>query len=170
MDFKYHPDPIRTGSLKQGGRHRCNCCNEFKSVWYQGPFYSEFDVDVLCPECIKSGKAADKFEGRFTDISNADRILDEDKREELSKRTPGYFAWQQEHWLAHCDDYCAFIDYVGWSDIIDMGIADTVEYDEDKSGFSLETVKARMTSDGSMCGYLFECLHCGKYFLYVDCR
>ena len=94
-----------------------------------------------------------------------------DKLDELLHRTPGYIGWQQEYWCAHCDDFCAFIGYVGWDDLIRSGIDKEIEetYDQDICGFDLTDVKEYMQNDGSMQGYLFRCLHCGKHLLYVDC-
>jgi len=63
--------------------------------------------------------------------------------------------WQQEYWIAHCDDYCAFVGYVGWKELVEMGIDNEM--------------KECMYNEGSMQGYLFKCLHCGEHFLYVDC-
>ena len=34
-------------------------------------------------------------------------------------RTPGYHAWQQPHWLYHCDDGAAYLGRVGWDQIQD---------------------------------------------------
>lgn len=31
-----------------------------------------------------------------------------------------------------------------------------------------EDVEEYLVKDGSLCGYLFKCLHCGKYHLWVD--
>lgn len=32
----------------------------------------------------------------------------------------------------------------------------------------IEDVREYLVKDGSLCGYLFRCLHCGKYHLWVD--
>ena len=49
--------------------------------------------------------AASKFDGEFQDPESTDRVSDPDKLDELIHRTPGYCGWQQEYWIAHCDDY-----------------------------------------------------------------
>ncbi|MFR5797553.1 MAG: CbrC family protein [Oscillospiraceae bacterium] len=79
--------------------------------------------------------------------------------------------WQQEYWIAHCDDYCAFVGYVGWKELVEMGINNEIEknYNQELNGFELKDVKECMYNEGSMQGYLFKCLHCGEHFLYVDC-
>ena len=167
--FKYHPNPMQTEALKSDKEVFCDCCKKLTRVYYDGPFYSTYDVEYLCPQCIASGEAAMKFDGEFQDPISVDDILDDDKLDELVHRTPGYCGWQQEYWLAHCDDFCAFIGYVLWKDIIDMGLEEEIEetYREDLNGIDIETVKECL--NGSMQGYLFQCLSCKKHFLYIDC-
>lgn len=81
--FKYHPNPIETGSFVQGEPHECNCCGRNTEIWYESPFYSAEDVDCLCPECIASGLAAEKFNGEFQDSCSVDEVSDPQKLEEL---------------------------------------------------------------------------------------
>ena len=106
-NFKYHPDPLETGAFKNDQAVICNCCKKETDVYYTGPFYSVEDVENLCPECIKSGRASETYDGEFQDGESTDPVSDPAKLEELVCRTPGYCGWQQEYWPAHCDDYCA---------------------------------------------------------------
>lgn len=170
--YKYHPNPIKTGALIQGAQRKCDCCNENTNIWYQSPFYTTHnDIECICPTCIANGMAASKFDGEFQDAASVDRVSDPAKLDELIHRTPGYCGWQQEYWVAHCDDYCAFVGYVGWKEIVEMGIDDQIEknYNQELNGFDINDVKKYMYNEGGMQGYLFRCLHCGEYFLYVDC-
>ena len=168
--FKYHPDPIATGAFIKGDPRACDCCGKDTDIWYKSPFYSVENANCLCPECIASGLAADKFHGAFQDEYNTDEVSDPAKMDELVHRTPGYHGWQQEYWTAHCDDFCAFIGYVGWKELVDMGIDKEIEenYPDGVYGWPLQDVKQYMTNDGGMQGYLFKCLHCGQHVLYVD--
>ena len=169
-EFKYHPDPFKTEIFKRGEPCECECCGKMTDVWYTGPFYCVEDVRRFCPECIANGSAAEKFDGEFQDGMNVDEVSDPKKLDELIHRTPGYRGWQQEYWRAHCDDYCAFIGYVDWDELVEMGVEKEVEetYSEDDFGYSFKEVKEGL-SDGWMSGYLFKCLHCGKHLLCVDC-
>ena len=169
--FKYHPDPLGTGAFQQGEASKCDCCGKQTEIWYEQPFHSSSDVECLCPECIASGAAAKKFDGEFQDPASVGNVLDDEKLDELVHRTPGYIGWQQEYWYAHCDDFCEFVGYVGWDELVEMGIDGEIEqsYDADLNMFDIEDVKENMVNNGGMQGYLFKCLHCGKYFLYVDC-
>ncbi len=170
-EFRYYPDPLGQGDFMNDREVTCDCCGKKTDVYYSGPFYAEEEVEFLCPWCIASGKASKKFEGEFVDIEASDEISDVKKVMELACRTPAYHGWQQELWLACCDDYCAFVGYVGWKEIEEMGLADEIAqtYREEDIMLDLETVKERMVNGGSLQGYLFRCLHCGKHYLYVDC-
>lgn len=171
-EFKYHPDPIGTGAFIRGKQRKCDCCNKSTDIWYSAPFYTaEEGIECICPECIANGAAASKFHGEFQDPESVDRVSDASKLDELIHRTPGYCGWQQEYWLAHCDDYCAFVGYVGWKELVDMGLDGEIErnYNQDINGFDIKDVKECMHNEGSVQGYLFKCLHCKQHFLYVDC-
>ena len=59
--FKYHPDPLKTGSFQRVDEPAvCPCCGEKTPVIYTGPFYAIDNVEGLCPGCIASGAAAEK--------------------------------------------------------------------------------------------------------------
>ncbi len=72
-------------------------------------------------------------EDEFAGIKNTypDEML-----KELVERTPGYHGWQQEFWLAHCGDLCAFIGYVGWNDIKDR-LDEFANLEEDCENFGI---------------------------------
>lgn len=167
--FKYHPNPIETGAFKTDETVVCDCCKKETDCYYDGPFYAVNEVEYLCPDCIASGNAAQRFDGEFQDSESIDEVSDIEKMNELIHKTPGYCGWQQEYWLAHCDDFCAFIGYVSWADIIRLGLEKEISetYREDITDIDLETVKQSL-NDSAAQGYLFQCLTCKKHFLYVD--
>ncbi len=178
--FKYHPDPIKSGAFRTDKTAVCDCCGRETNVYYTSPFYTAEDVDALCPWCIADGSAAEKFDGEFVDVCEVDYLPDEDeesepremtdKLSELIHRTPCYHGWQQEMWLAHCDDYCAYIGDFSWSDIEKMGLAQELEeaYDIEANGFDISFIKKNCDGN-SMVLYLFRCLKCGKHLFCVDC-
>lgn len=165
--FKYHPNPLKTGMLSNDKRVICECCGKETDVYYTNPFYSIDDIDNLCPGCISSGAAAEKFKGEFHDPDSTDEVSDPAKLDELVHRTPGYCGWQQEYWLAHCGDYCAFLGYYTWAQLEEMGIAKEIEetYREDICMLDFSDAKDYLKNNE---GYLFQCLHCGKHFIYFD--
>ena len=166
--FKYHPDPFATGIFRRlEAPVTCPCCEKETRNVYEGPFYSREKVEHLCPHCIAGGAAAKKYNGEFQDSESTDEVNSPDKLDELIHRTPGYCGWQQEYWRAHCGDFCAYLGAVGYAELEEMGIVDEVretlpdDWDED--------ILTSLTKDGSTVGYLFRCLHCGKYLLHIDC-
>lgn len=165
--FKYHPDPIKTGVFKNDTAVTCDCCGKKTDLYYTGPFYSIEEVDYLCPQCISSGAAAEKFDGELQDSESTDEVSDPEKLDELIHRTPGYCGWQQEYWLAHCDDYCVFLGYFTWDKLVEMGIAKEIEetYRSDICMLDFSDAKEYLKNNE---GYLFKCLHCGKHFIYYD--
>ena len=167
--FKYHPDPISTGAFIAGENQICSCCYKPTNIVYRAPFYSGEEIECICPECISDGTASIQFDGFFQDPDSVGNVSDPQKLDELIYRTPGYQGWQQEYWPAHCDDFCAFVGYVGWDDIVRMGIEHEIEetYNED---IPIESLKESMINNGSVQGYLFKCLSCGKHILHVDCE
>jgi uncharacterized protein CbrC (UPF0167 family) len=166
--FRYHPNCAENGAFTKAEPDKpaiCQCCGNQTEYYYGAMIYAVENVDCLCPECIASGAAAEKFDGTF--IQDAEEISGgTEKTDELFKRTPGLVTWQGEHWLAHCDDYCAFIAYVGTKELDEMGIAEEVF--ADYAEMNEYDVRKYLEKDGSMVGYLFRCLHCGKYRLWVD--
>ena len=171
--FRYHPEPLKTGAfVPVNPPERCECCGKPTSIRYEGPFYSVEEVSCLCPDCIASGAAAEKFDGQFQDDCSVEEGVDDpDKLEELVCRTPGYSGWQQEYWRSHCGDYCAFVGYVGYRELEQMGLVEQLLEDtvwEEWGADPLELMQG-MQNGGGLQGYLFRCLHCGKYLLWMDC-
>lgn len=167
--FKYHPEPIKTGAFKTDKIVVCESCGKKTGTYYNGPFYAADEIEYLCSECISNGAASKKFDGEFHDAASCDKVENNEYLNELCQHTPGYHSWQQGYWLAHCGDFCAFIGYVGWKEIIDLGIEEQIEKDYKENGdMEVEVIK-QCVNNGHLQGYLFQCLKCSQYRLYVDC-
>lgn len=167
--FKYHPYPMETGAFQESVEGIvCNCCEKITHIYYETPFFAIDDIGCLCPECIASGRAASKFDGSFQDDCSVDEGVDDpNKLDELIHRTPGYCGWQQEHWRAHCGDYCAFLGYVGARELRALGVMDEVLDDSIWDDEQKEMIQESING-GSMQCYLFQCIHCGKHLVWVD--
>ena len=167
--FRYQPNCYENGVFRKardGEESACRRCGEH-AQYYCDRMYAEEDPGRVCPECVASGAAARKFGGVF--VKDAQGISGgSDRRDELFRRAPGYRSFEGEAWLAHCDDYCAFIGHVGVKELARMGIADEVFGDYEKTEGAWEGVREYLAKDGSPAGYLFRCLHCGKYRLQAD--
>lgn len=162
--FSYHPDPLKTGAIIEKDSV-CQICNLNTKYVYTGSFYSVNDIEVICPWCISNGKVVERFEGEFQNQASVDDGHTLDQLDELTHRTPGYVAWQEAYWLRHCDDFCAFIGYVGWNEIKD--ITSELIDDIEQSGFTLEELRG-FVNGGSLQGYLFKCLKCGSHRIHLD--
>ena len=166
IEFKYHPNLYRDEILLHG-KGICNCCGKTVSE-YIDQAYTSKDVDCICLSCIQDGSAAEKLDAEF--VQYAEAVSDPEKHDELFKRTPGYMAWQGESWLACCDDFCAYLGPVGIRELEELGIQEEAlkDYAAQVPSYPLDVVKENLCKDGDLTGYLFRCLHCGKYRLYVD--
>ena len=163
--FKYHPN-VYSNEIIEKESGICECCQKTVTE-YCSQIYCCDEISCICLECISNGKAAEKFDGQFIQDADTEKVDDPKKTEELFKRTPGYVCWQGENWLACCNDYCAFIGDVGTKELEEMGIADDVFTEYNKlNGY--KDAREYLVKSGSMAGYLFQCLHCGKYHLDVD--
>jgi len=175
--FKYHPDPIATGSIKESDTE-CACCGQKRGYIYVGPVFSIDELsDCICPWCIADGSAHEKFDAEFTDAAGVEGysttpVVPQAVIEEVAFRTPGFPGWQQEHWLACCGDAAAFVGLAGrveleqqWPDAIpsiqeECGILDDTDWQD---------YLRALSKDGSPTAYVFRCLHCGRHLGYSDC-
>jgi len=112
--FKYHPDPIATGSVK-ASENVCVCCDRARGYIYTGPTYAEEELEEeLCPWCIADGTAHAELDAEFVDREGiggygeweevSSTIVDE-----VACRTPGFSGLQQERWYTHCADAAEFV-------------------------------------------------------------
>lgn len=166
--FRYHPNPFATEMCYQlDEAFCCDCCGKKSKVRYVGAFYSacEYQPDI-CPQCIQSGAAVKKYDACFTVEHECPDIGDEAKLEELAHCTPGYNCIQQERWLAHCDDYCAYLGEITYHDLTDALREELIiSWDED-CGYSPKQVCDCLGFHFE--GHLFQCLHCGIHLLLAE--
>ena len=167
--YRYHPDPIATGSIEPSDGE-CEACGRSRGFVYAGPVYAEDELeDAFCPWCIADGSAAAAFDAIFTDDWGAPPDVPAAVVEEITRRTPGFSGWQQERWLYHCGDGCAFLGPVGGAEL--ERYPDAVEMlRQEEVGDGLADYLMALSKDGSPTAYLFRCLHCGRHTGYSDCH
>ena len=165
--FIYHPDPLATGAFVEGEAKVCPSCGKESNVYYVLIPYSIEDIEYLCPMCIASGLAAEKFDAEFVQDAEWSEQTNPEKDKLLFCQTPGYSSWQGENWLSCCQDYCAYLGTVGTKELKEMGVAEQVLADYEERG-EYQDIEEYLVKDGSLCGYLFRCLHCQKYQIWVD--
>jgi uncharacterized protein CbrC (UPF0167 family) len=166
--FPYHPDPIGTGAVVNS-EAECASCGQARGYIYAGPVFAAEELQGrLCPWCIADGSAAERFEAQFTDVLDdvpMDRLL------EITSRTPGFAAWQQERWLVHCGDGAAFLGAVGASELANHPEA-LVGLQEDLAEWwpqvQIEEYVSTLSKEGQPTAYLFRCRSCGTHLAYSD--
>jgi uncharacterized protein CbrC (UPF0167 family) len=174
--FRYHADPIRTGSIV-ASTNACRRCGRQRGYIYVGPVYADDDLDdAFCPGGIADGSAARMFGAEFTDAPGIGdygswEAVPPEVVEEVARRTPGFTGWQQERWWTHCSDAGVFLGRAGWrelegewSDAIASIKAD-VQMDGDDWNDYFSALDARE----SPTAYVFRCRHCGQLGGYSDC-
>ncbi|CAA9366409.1 MAG: Colicin E2 tolerance protein CbrC-like protein [uncultured Gemmatimonadetes bacterium] len=173
--FRYHPDPIATGSVVPSAVE-CVCCGQARGFIYAGPVYALEEYDgTICPWCIADGSAHEKLDASFTDEAGVgggewDEVPDE-VIEEVAYRTPGFSGWQQERWWTHCGDAARFLGPAGRAELaahgpdavtairISTGLPEGPEWQEFFAG---------LERDGSPTAYLFRCTNCQQIGGYQD--
>jgi uncharacterized protein CbrC (UPF0167 family) len=171
-DFRYHPDPVASGSVIESDRE-CRCCGRARGYVYSGPAYCEEDVDEeLCPWCIADGTAAGQLDATFVDSEAFGDEVPEAAVEEIMERTPGYAAWQSEVWPACCGDATAFLFPAGAEELRTAGLeGDAMSYivhELEISGGAATELLRSLSRDGGPTAYVFRCLGCGRHHLHID--
>lgn len=169
-EFKYLLDSSKSFKLNEDYTI-CECCGNVSKYIYNGMIWAEEDVEILCPECIKSGKASKKYDGEFNIVYNED--LDKKKINEVSKRTPSINTWQDFEWIDCCNDLCQLYGILKWDEVVSMGIEkeilEAIHNNEDFSemGIELDELKS-LTNDESINLIVFKCFHCNKFYVIFD--
>lgn len=175
--FKYSPNAYEL-DLFEKTEGICSICNQKRNIKYTSSFYSIETPEYICPWCIADGKAAKIYDGSFNDYcgiegvspdpNNPPPTIEKSLLLEITDKTPSYTSWQQEQWLTHCNEPCAFIGYAD-SKIIEPILEELNEDIERNWGFDSEHIKNHLTTDGHLVGYLFQCTKCKQHRLHVDC-
>ena len=172
--FKYHPDPILSGSIVESSG-KCECCGQAQGYIYTGPVYTESELDdAICPWCIADGTAHHLFGATFVDEEGIADEVPAAAAEEIARRTPGFNAWQSEQWFACCGDAMAFQEPAGIDEIrarypgLEYSALSYTIYDLGISGGAATRMVESLNRDKGPTAYIFQCLRCAAQKLYVD--
>ena len=172
--FRYHPDPITSGSIVPS-EDGCRCCGKPRGFLYTGPVYADDEiVDEICPWCIADGSAHRRFDATFVDPAVFSDDVPAPVVDLISQQTPGYNAWQSEEWPSCCGDATAFI--------APFGIAELRAYDYRLEGLLMPYIVHTMGVSGGAATrllnsldrergptvYLFRCLACEAPRFHID--
>lgn len=173
--FKYHPDPLSTGSIEVSTK-TCLACGLARGYIYKGQTYAEEElIDAFCPWCIADGTAHEKFEAEFVDAASVGDYgtwepVSEEIIAEVAYRTPGFTGWQQERWFTHCHDAAEFLGLMGKEELTAMGTEAIRAIKEEIAfeGKEWDEYFESLAKDGEPTAYLFKCRHCGRFGGYSD--
>ena len=173
--FRYHPDPLATGSIAESTAV-CRSCHRATGYVYTGPVYAEEELaESLCPWCIADGSAASRFDAEFTDpqgIGDNGRwdAVPTAVVEEVVARTPGFSGWQQERWWTHCGDAAQYLGRAGRAELLARWPT-AVDVLRDEAGLKeseWDDYLANLDAEGSPTAYVFKCRHCARLGGYSD--
>jgi|SRR5215472_7796536 len=171
--FRYHPDPIRSGSLVESDQ-ACRACGKARGYLYTGPVYAEDELDdTLCPWCISDGSAHQKFDATFVDSEAFDEEAPVGAMDEITTRTPGFSAFQTEVWPSCCGDATAFLMPAGIQNLREQpgleGLAlNHIIHEMGISGGAATRCLNSLSRDSGPTAFVFQCLHCQKYLFHID--
>jgi uncharacterized protein len=172
--FRYHPDPIASGSICISDA-RCACCGETRGFVYSGPAYCEADLEeALCPWCIADGSAHAKFDASFADPAGFADNMPRETVEEIAYRTPGFSSWQQERWLTCCADAGAFWEPIGYTELreryprLEGSLMMHIVHELGISGAAATRFLHALHRDNGPTAYVFGCRHCDAQMVYID--
>ena len=169
--FKYQPNYYRINEPTDEKR-ACECCGKEVDL-YQSHIYSATSrPDCICLECVASGAAAEKFNGTFNGVrpeefarDPREIVSDPARTDELTRRTPSFFSWQEYDWPVCCDDYCAFLGHYDDEPVQELEL-DLEDFNPCPGDELTEDGLDYVDETGD--GLVFQCLHCKKYYLIVD--
>lgn len=143
--------------LKEG--KECQCCGN-RVNFYTTMIYSEEDIDVICHDCVVSGKACAKFNGEFNEAEPVDNF---ELQEEVCKKTPTLPTCQELIWPACCGDYPKYLRRLTSEDLLNDEVMNSL-----KNTFKDEYVAFDDLGDYEDMAVLFKCNKCGQYHAIID--
>jgi len=171
--FRYHPDPLASGSIIASDL-QCRCCRERRGYVYTGPVYVEEELqDSLCPWCIADGSAYGRFQANFVDVEAFPEGTPSEAMDEIVRRTPGFATWQGERWPQCCGDATAFQSPMGIEELRRQPGAESfalshIIYEMQISGGAAKRLLDSLRRGSGPTAYLFECLQCHRRHLHID--
>jgi uncharacterized protein CbrC (UPF0167 family) len=172
--FRYHPDPLATGSVVSS-EARCAACGDARGYVYGGPVYAEEDLsDALCPWCVADGSAHRRFDATFVDSEAFSEESPPEVTQVICERTPGFFSWQGERWLSCCGEPAAFLGAFGIVRIraeyprLEGPLMMYIVHELAVSGGEARRVLEALEEESAPTAFLFRCLHCEGTPAYVD--
>ena len=130
--------------------------------------------DAICPWCIADGSAHTKWDMTFVDSEAFSEDVSEAMRKEIEERTPGFNTWQSERWPSCCGEPAAFVTPAGFKEIreqyprLEGPLMMFIVHELGISGGAAKKTLESLHRDQSPTAFVFKCLHCDNFPVYVD--
>jgi len=163
--FRFHPDPLRSGSVVAKAV-TCRACDQRRDHVYTGPVFGEHDLDeALCPWCIADGTANRRFGAFFHDLAFASEVAP-DVAIEIEERTPGFDTWNPIDWPVCCDLPMAYLETAGIAEVrarhrtLEGDLMSSIVHELRLSGGTARAYLESLRRDASPSVHVFHCLSC----------
>lgn len=168
--FRYHPDPLATGSVIRSDA-RCVCCGDARGYVYAGPVYAVDEYEnCLCPRCIAHGSAQPSVARTASAAANATKFPTRSSAKSLvarrafrvGSRSAGerIAALPRSSSAVRVPENCARSARRQSRRFGPTGLDEGAEW---------EHCLAALDKDGSPTAYMFRCIRCGEPGGYQDC-
>lgn len=171
--FRYHPDPVITGAIVRNEEAECPCCERTNGWVYAYRPYALERVENLCPWCIASGAAAEKYDAVF--VPSAPEGMSEARAEELMKRTPSFASFQEEQWQFADGDACQFLGVATADQLASLTDEEQEESGLDPSFFTEDYLnwlrnqpREELRAHADPCVFAFSSLHSDTLKFWMD--
>lgn len=111
--FPYHRDPVASESVYETDAI-CDCCGKAPGIMYRGVVYSRHKPENVCPWCIASGAAAEKYDASFFDATfvndnDEDVQMSPEHYLEVFGKTIGFATYNPIGWWVHCGEPAEYV-------------------------------------------------------------
>lgn len=171
--FRFHPDPVRSGSVERATT-ACLACGQMRGFVYVAGCYASRDLDrALCPWCIADGTAHARFAVVFHELdlplATPPAVV-----AEIEQRTPGFATLNPFDWPACCGLPMAYREPAGIAEIrcrhpaVEPQLLDAIAIRFSCGRRAARRLMQALARDGDPCAHVFSCIVCGTSDAVVD--
>lgn len=145
----------------------CECCEKTTKLYSEMGIQSEEECDILCPDCIASGRAAERFRGSFNELEA--ECESPEYAQTVESKTPCLPANQDYLWKVCCGEPCIYLKRATHEDVEKLSLWEALKetYCDEIIPFSdLQEMLGEEEDDSLL--MLFRCKRCGKIHAIID--
>lgn len=145
----------------------CECCGETTKLYSEMGIHSGEECDILCPDCIANGRAAERFHGKFNELEEG--CGSPECAQTVESKTPRLPANQEYLWKVCCGKPCVYLKRATHEDVEKLSLWEKLKetYCDEIIPFSDLREMLGEEEDDSLL-MLFRCKECGKLHAIID--